>query len=378
MADRLVEVIDIDGSGLYALRRVLMSGLRAAYFSPTLDHHLTSRFSKTASGLRHRNLVIKALSSGKLRQLRTESELGGAEAVIISRILNLNPSFSEKEFIGLHRKIAKHLRRRTILVDLGISPPGLTERVVEELVRHTQLTLDGELRLYYLAHPALMGSRIPLGGSVAPDSRSFLRALTGGRNVIEGLSYREAELLAIMRLLANEALTAVNSESYLLAKRYGVSPAKLLASLGAGIDLPSSSRLRGAILRYLWGIERTELGLPGVADRSSRLSLILERELVASLKRARKLGRGAVVLVIGSGEPLKILRSIARRSLKISHLSSGRFIEGVSSPRGAPRRVDIVVLASRNRAVREKVYELYKGQKVIIDLNRYVGVEWGK
>jgi hypothetical protein len=355
---RPVSLIDMDGSGLSLLFRLLKNGLQVHY-SP----FVAGRRLKTLKvGEAARKLVANAINKGQLKEVKTSEAISSCDILVISYIHWLNSDIDKRDLAHIYREICDHAGSKTLrIVQTGLHELGLMDWLGTILQRQTR-----DCRLFYLPFTRIFKARVPVGGPPIDDHvRPVVSALCGRKQLIPGLSYLEAEAAALTQLLSEAAAYAAAVEvGLILYRRYGViQPENLPKFLGEKRGIHWRRRLGDSLLLLLEELEGSELQRSLAAGAISRLIREGDKVVVDLLTKYFKSKKMARILLLGTSPQLadKIGRKFKVAYLPRSELGS----------RKTPQKVDAAIVAGVDAGTISLLKGLLSEGGVIIDLSHF-------
>lgn len=358
-----VGLIDMDGSGLPLLLRLLKGGMQVRY-SSFLNKPLKAFRVNESS----RKLMASAINSGQLEESRVEEIVSTTHRLVICHVEGLSPDIDKRDLSHIYRKICDLASNaEPEIVHTSIHQLGLMDwfRALVE-----QRGFKGHL--YYLPHPLIVRGKLPVGGPpIKAELRAVVSLLAGRAQLFPGLAYSEAEAIALARLLKDAATYAAYLEAGLIVyKRYGVlhseTAAKLLGKGREGVW----RRLAGiALLTLLEDTEDTEFQrsmLAGVVSRVLRESDKVVADILTKRLRNR---RSARILVVGCR--CQALETLKKR-FKVSYIPLSEI-----KNRRLPTKIEAVISATRDQKILEQLKNLTGREGVLIDLTYFQVIKEG-
>ncbi|MEM0482681.1 MAG: hypothetical protein QXM16_07355 [Nitrososphaerota archaeon] len=355
---RPVSLIDMDGSGLTLLFKLLKDGVRVQY-SPFIP----SKSLKTLRvGEAARKLVANAINKEQLEEVKVHEAISNCDSIVVSYIHWLNSDIDKRDLAHVYREICDHSKSATLrIVQTGLHELGLMDWLETILQRRNR-----DWRLFYLPFTKIFKRRVPLGGPPIDDQvRPIISALCGRKQLIPGLGYLEAETVAFTQLLSEAASYAAAVEAGLiLYRRYGTLQSENLPQfVGRYRRIHWRGRLGDSLLMLLEELEGAELQRSLAAGAVSRLIREGDKVVLDLLTKSFKSKKTARILLLGTTPQLvdKISRKFKVIYLAKSELGSKKM----------PHKIDAAIVSG----VDDKVFSLLKGLLseggVIIDLSHF-------
>jgi hypothetical protein len=367
-----VELIDIDGTGIYPALRLLRRNFKLKYYSMTGDRSIT-RLVERCLGPAHVRLVADSINKNRLIQSSRYLEAGSTGVLLISYLSEFSRDFRDIDVLRLAQKIAKNLPEEASFIVTGITYPGFMDRLVESIKKEIALEkLDGQ-SILYIPSPLFMGSRVPVGGRLTEKSGQVVRAIVGRKRIVNGLSLLEAEVSSIVMLIRGALMEIAAVQGLLLSRKLSVPPMTVLrSSLGRGVKLSLIARRDHPVLRMINRVESNLLMGRGITRVLLRMSRAAEADFANLLSRLRKGRERLRILVIGS--ELKMLSEFSSRRVVVYHIprmAPDMLEEKVKTYAG---KCDVVLLTSRDKYASRIVKTSLGEDVVIINLYDYVGM----
>jgi hypothetical protein len=367
-----VELIDIDGTGIYPALRLLRRNFKLKYYSMTGDRSIT-RLVERCLGPAHVRLVADSINKNRLIQSSRYLEAGSTGVLLISYLSEFSRDFRDTDVLRLAQKIAKNLPEEASFIVTGITYPGFMDRLVESIKKEIALEkLDGQ-SILYIPSPLFMGSRVPVGGRLTEKSGQVVRAIVGRKRIVNGLSLLEAEVSSIVMLIRGALMEIAAVQGLLLSRKLSVPPMTVLrSSLGRGVKLSLIARRDHPVLRMINRVESNLLMGRGITRVLLRMSRAAEADFANLLSRLRKGRERLRILVIGS--ELKMLSEFSSRRAVVYHIprmAPDMLEEKVKTYAG---KCDVVLLTSRDKHASRIVKTSLGEDVVIINLYDYVGM----
>jgi hypothetical protein len=367
-----VELIDIDGTGIYPALRLLRRNFKLKYYSMTGDRSIT-RLVERCLGPAHVRLVADSINKNRLIQSSRYLEAGSTGVVLISYLSEFSRDFRDIDVLRLAQKIAKNLPEEASFIVTGITYPGFMDRLVESIKKEIALEkLDGQ-SILYIPSPLFMGSRVPVGGRLTEKSGQVVRAIVGRKRIVNGLSLLEAEVSSIVMLIRGALMEIAAVQGLLLSRKLSVPPMTVLrSSLGRGVKLSLIARRDHPVLRMINRVESNLLMGRGITRVLLRMSRAAEADFANLLSRLRKGRERLRILLIGS--ELKMLSEFSSRRVVVYHIprmAPDMLEEKVKTYAG---KCDVVLLTSRDKYASRIVKTSLGEDVVIINLYDYVGM----
>lgn len=372
MRGKEVELIDIDGTGIYPALRLLRRNFKLKYYSMTGDRSIT-RLVERCLGPAHVRLVADSINKNRLIQSSRYLEAGSTGVLLISYLSEFSRDFRDIDVLRLAQKIAKNLPEEASFIVTGITYPGFMDRLVESIKKEIALEkLDGQ-SILYIPSPLFMGSRVPVGGRLTEKSGQVVRAIVGRKRIVNGLSLLEAEVSSIVMLIRGALMEIAAVQGLLLSRKLSVPPMTVLrSSLGRGVKLSLIARRDHPVLRMINRVESNLLMGRGITRVLLRMSRAAEADFANLLSRLRKGRERLRILVIGS--ELKMLSEFSSRRVVVYHIprmAPDMLEEKVKTYAG---KCDVVLLTSRDKYASRIVKTSLGEDVVIINLYDYVGM----
>ncbi len=371
MKNKEVELLDIDGTGIYPALRLLRKNFKVWYYSLTGERsikHLVER----CLGPVHVRLVADSINKNRLVQSSRYLEAGSAGMLLISYLTEYSRNFRDTDVLRLVRRIAGNLPEDAAVMVTGITYPGFMDRLVELIKKEIGLEKLDNQSILYIPSPLFMGSRVPIGGRLTRKSGQVVRAIVDGKRIVEGLNLLEAEVASIAMLLRRASIEITTVESLLLSRKLSISPKTVLrSSLGRGVRLSLIARHSHPVLRIIDKVESNLLMGRGIMRILLRMSRVAEADFINLLNRLRKGKERLRILVIG-GE-LKILNNLPSRKFvvyRIPRMAPDMLEEKVKMYAG---KCDVVLLTSRDKYISRIIKSSIGEDVVMINLYDYVG-----
>ncbi len=353
-----VSLIDVDGSGLSLLFKLLKSGLQVQYSPFVPSRRLkTLRVSEAA-----RKLVVNAINKGQLEEVKIREAISSCDRLVISYIHWLNSDIDKRDLAHVYREVSDHAGGTTLrIVQTGLHELGLMDWLQTMLQRQTR-----DWRLFYLPFTRIFKASVPVGGPPIDEQvRPVVSALCGRKQLIPGLSYLEAEAAALTRLLSEAASYAAAVEvGLILYRRYGIMQFENLPQfVGKYRRIHWRRRLGDSLLMMLEELEGSELQRPLAAGAISRLIKEGDKVVVDLLAKYFKSKKMARILLVGTSPQLadKIGRKFKVVYLAKSELGSKK----------TPQKVDAAIVAGVDARTISQLKGLLSEGGVIIDLNHF-------
>jgi hypothetical protein len=367
-----VELIDIDGTGIYPALRLLRRNFKLKYYSMTGDRSIT-RLVERCLGPAHVRLVADSINKNRLIQSSRYLEAGSTGVLLISYLSEFSRDFRDIDVLRLAQKIAKNLPEEASFIVTGITYPGFMDRLVESIKKEIALEkLDGQ-SILYIPSPLFMGSRVPVGGRLTEKSGQVVRAIVGRKRIVNGLSLLEAEVSSIVMLIRGALMEIAAVQGLLLSRKLSVPPMTVLrSSLGRGVKLSLIARRDHPVLRMINRVESNLLMGRGITRVLLRMSRAAEADFANLLSRLRKGRERLRILLIGS--ELKMLSEFSSRRVVVYHIprmAPDMLEEKVKTYAG---KCDVVLLTSRDKYASRIVKTSLGEDVVIINLYDYVGM----
>jgi hypothetical protein len=372
LKDKEVELLDIDGTGIYPTLRLLMKNFKVKYYSMTGERSITHLVERCL-GPAYVRLVADSINKNRLIQSSRYLEAGSTGVLLVSYLSEYSRDFRDTDVLRLAQKIAKNFPEDASFMVTGITYPGFMDRLVESIKKEIALEkLDGQ-SILYIPSPLFMGSRVPVGGRLTKRSGQIVRAIVGRKRIVDGLSLLEAEVSSIVMLIRGASMEVAAVESLLLSRKLLVPPRTVLrSSLGRGVRLSLIARRDHPVLRMINRVESNLLMGRGVMRILLRMSRAAEADFANLLNRLRKGRERLRILVIG-GE-LKMLSELSSRKFVIYHIprmAPDMLEEKVKTYAG---KCDVVLLTSRDKYAPRIVKTSLGEDVVMINLYDYVGM----
>ena len=372
MNNKEVELLDIDGTGIYPALRLLRKNFKVKYYSMTGERSITHLVERCL-GPAHVRLIADSINKNRLIQSSRYLEAGSTGMLLISYLSEFSRDFRDTDVLRLAQKIAKNLPEDASFIVTGITYPGFMDKLVESIKKEIALEkLDGQSVLY-IPSPIFMGSRVPVGGRLTKKSGQVAHAIVGGKKIVAGLSLLEAEVSSIIMLLRGASIEITAVESLLLSRKLSVPPRTVLrSSLGRGVRLSLIARRDHPVLRMINRVESNLLMGRGVMRVLLRMSRAAEVDFANLLNRLCK-GRGRLRILVIGGE-LKMLSELPSRKFVVYHIprmTPDMLEEKVKTYAG---KCDVVLLTSRDKYASRIVKTSMGEDVVVINLYDYVGM----
>ncbi|MEM3395430.1 MAG: hypothetical protein QXT12_05410 [Nitrososphaerota archaeon] len=372
MKRRVVEVLDIDGAGIYPTIKLLKKDFTVTYYSIGGEYRIT-RLAERCLSPAYVRLIADSINSNRLRQSNRYIDAGTTGTLLISYVAGLRNDLKDMDVLRLVQSVAKNFHRGGAIIVTGLTFPGFMDRLFKFVTREVDLDASSGGTLLYLPLPLLLDGRIPVGGRLTKGSAQIVRAIVDGKRIVFGLSLLEAEIASISLLIRKLSIEISTVESLLLTRRLSVSPKAVLKGLlGRGVRLSFIARRGHPVLKIIDSVESNFLMGKGIMRTLHRMSRMAEMDLINLLDGLRKGRERLRILVVGDG--LKILSELSSRKFVIHQLQRSKpevFEERIKTYAG---KCDVVLLTTRNKYVANTVKSIMGKSVVVINLCDYVGV----
>ncbi|GBC70277.1 hypothetical protein HRbin02_00041 [Candidatus Calditenuaceae archaeon HR02] len=353
-----VSLIDMDGSGLPLLFKLLKNGLQVQYSPFMPGRHLKALKVSEAA----RKLVANAINKGWLKEVKVREAISSCDILAISYIHWLNPEIDKRDLAYVYREVSDHARSTTLrIVQTGLHELGLMDWLENILQRQTR-----DWRLFYLPFPRIFKGRVPVGGPPIDDQvRPIVSAICGRKQLIPGLSYLEAEAATFTQLLSEAAsYAAVVEVGLILYRRYGIlQPENLSQFVGPYRRIHWRSRIGDSLLTLLEELEGAELQRSLAAGAISRVIKEGDRVVVDLLTKYFKSKKMARILLIGTSPQL--VDKIGRK-FKVSYLAKSEL-----RSKKTPQKVGAAIIVGVDAGTISLLKGLLSEGGVIIDLSHF-------
>lgn len=372
MKRRVVEVLDIDGAGIYPTIKLLKKDFTVTYYSIGGEYRIT-RLAERCLSPAYVRLIADSINSNRLRLSNRYIDAGTTGTLLISYVAGLRNDLKDMDVLRLVQSVAKNFHRGGAIIVTGLTFPGFMDRLFKFVTREVDLDASSGGTLLYLPLPLLLDGRIPVGGRLTKGSAQIVRAIVDGKRIVSGLSLLEAEIASISLLIRKLSIEISTVESLLLTRRLSVSPKAVLKGLlGRGVRLSFIARRGHPVLKIIDSVESNFLMGKGIMRTLHRMSRMAEMDLINLLDGLRKGRERLRILVVGDG--LKILSELSSRKFVIHQLQRSKpevFEERIKTYAG---KCDVVLLTTRNKYVANTVKSIMGKSVVVINLCDYVGV----
>ncbi len=366
-----VEVLDIDGTGIFSILSLLKRNFKVTHYSIKGESRITRFAEKNLSPMNVR-FIIDSINNGRLSQSSKYMDAGRSGTLIISYVSGLSKDFSDNDVLRLVQRIAKNFSDEFNIICVGLTFPGFMNKLVEVINRENHVQPPVDKAVHYLPLPLLVGRRVPIGGLLTRDVWHIIRAVIGTRKMVNGLGLLEAEVAAIGLILKRILLEITAIECLLLSRKLELSPKKVLKNgLGKGVELSLLMSHSHPALKIIERIESNLLMGRGILRTLMRMSKMAEMDFVNRLNQLRK-GRDRLnILVVG--RELKILRGLPSRKFMIHRVPRMTPSELEKKLKIFAEKYDLIVFTSRNKYVSKIIKSSVSEGTVIINLCDYVG-----
>ncbi|MEM0444960.1 MAG: hypothetical protein QXW60_04430 [Nitrososphaerota archaeon] len=361
--DKKAGFIDVDGSGLPLLYRLLRGGWRIRYSS-----FMRRPLKGFKADERRRKLIASAVNSGQLVEGRLDEVASSFPMLVISHIRGLVPDIDRRDLGHIYQKICESAE----IVEMGIVHVGVHELGFMNWI-NTLIEQHGfKGYLYYLPHPLIIKRKIPVGGPpIRDEARDLVSSLTGRAQLFPGLPYTDAEAITLTWLLKEAAAYAAYVEAGLiLYKRAGVLHTEIATQLlGGGRGAVWRRMASVALLTLLEDLEDSELQKSMLAG--SVVKVLREGDKTVADILLKRLGERKSPRILVVGCRLQSLEKLKKR-FKVYHVSSSEV-----GGRRVPQKVDAAILSVASRKLLEQLKELMAKESLVIDLANYRIVRHG-
>lgn len=360
-----VSLIDMDGSGLYLLFKLLKNGLDVRY-SPFMPGRRlkTLRVSEGA-----RKLVANAINRGQLKEVKIREAISSGDRLVISYIHWLHSDIDRRDLAHVYREVSEHAGGASLcIVQTGLHELGLMDWLKTILHRQPR-----DWRLFYLPYPKIFEGRVPVGGPPIDELvRPVVSAMCGRKQLIPGLSYLEAEAAALTQLLSEAASYAAAVEvGLILYHRYGIlQPENIIHFVGRHRRVYWRRRIGESILMLLEEMEGEELQRSLSAGAISKVIKEGDRVIVDFLTKRFKSRKMARILLLDTSPQLA---DKIGRKFKVAYLAKSEL-----RSKKAPQKVDAAIVVSVDAETINLLKGLLSEGGIIIDLSHFRLIELEK
>jgi len=349
--NRWVGLIDMDGSGLIPLSRLLRASLQVRYASPARGGLLRRR--SLPPDLKRR--VADAVNRGILENVGVDEILSSCRVLIISYVQGLGYHVDERDLTSVYQEARGGVQ--SSIIQTGIHSPGLMSRLADAVGQ-------GEANIYYTPLPGLFKGKAPVAGP-PPDAESLnlVRILTSPAKPISGLRYEEVEAVTLVVALSEVAAYSAILESGLILGRISATlPAEGVAGLLARrAPIPWLGRIGFAMTTLLDEVEGDVLGRPMLAGATLRVLRESNRAVAGILRRHLRGLRRGEVLVVGY---MPYLSDRLGPRFKVTQITLGRLLRDPPT-----KKFDAAVIPFLDSRLLGRVRLILGGEGLVIDLS---------
>jgi len=351
----LVGLIDMDGSGVNQLFKLLRNGLHVQYSSFLQTRRLKSLRISDAG----RKLVANATNKGQLEEVKISEIISKCDRIVVSYIHWLNSDIDKRDLAYVYGQIANRAEdKEAHIIHTGIHGLGLMDWLASVLQQNS-----GKKRLFYLPPARIFRGRVPVGGPpINTQARPIISVLAGRSQLFPGLSYIEAEAATLTQLLCEAALYAAAIETGLiLYRRYGILHSENLHNFVGKSRISWRGKMGSSLLVLLCELEESEIQKSMIAEAIARVlreSDKTVRDLLTKHLSPKKQGR----ILLLNATP-QIVEKISRK-FKVLYLTKSE----IGSKR-MQARIDAAVVASPDAETLGLLKNLINEEGIIIDLS---------
>ncbi|MEM2004409.1 MAG: hypothetical protein QXQ37_07115, partial [Nitrososphaerota archaeon] len=138
MKRRVVEVLDIDGAGIYPTIKLLKKDFTVTYYSIGGEYRIT-RLAERCLSPAYVRLIADSINSNRLRQSNRYIDAGTTGTLLISYVAGLRNDLKDMDVLRLVQSVAKNFHRGGTIIVTGLTFPGFMDRLFKFVTREVDL-----------------------------------------------------------------------------------------------------------------------------------------------------------------------------------------------------------------------------------------------